>query len=146
MTFTIAQAAQRCGLTAHTLRYYDREGLLPFVSRSHSGIRIFKEEDFEWLTVITCLKDTGMHVKDIKTFIDWCLQGDDTIEQRLNLFTEQRKKVEAQLKDLKRHLKKIDYKIWYYQTAKEAGSVNVHKEIDKDCLKSETNLQKQKAA
>lgn len=132
MVYTISQVAEKSGLTAHTLRYYDKEGLLPFIDRSSSGVRKFKDEDFEWLAIITCLKDTGMQVKDIKTFIDWCLQGDETVENRLNLFKAQKEKVEAQIKELKKHLKKIDYKIWYYQTAKDAGTLDVHKKDLKD--------------
>lgn len=75
MTYTIAQAAQRCGLTVHTLRYYEKEGLLPYVERTAGGNRMFKEDDFKWLNTINCLKDTGMPIKKIKEFIDYCMQG-----------------------------------------------------------------------
>ena len=55
MTYTIGQVAQKMGLTAHTLRYYDKEGLLPFVRKSGSGQRVFSEEDLDWLVIIDCL-------------------------------------------------------------------------------------------
>ena len=64
-----------------TLRYYDKEGLLPFVERSSGGIRLFKDSDFEWLSMIACMKQTGMP----KTFIDLCMAGDSTISERPNL-------------------------------------------------------------
>lgn len=137
MFYTIAQVAEKFGLTAHTLRYYDKEGLLRFVDRTSCGARRFKDEDFEWLAVITCLKDTGMQVKDIKTYIDWCFEGDCTIEQRLEMFCKQKEKVNAQIKELKRHLKKIEYKIWYYEEAKKAGTLSIHKNIDNECIKEE---------
>lgn len=130
MYLTISQVAKECGLSAHTLRYYDKEGLLPFVDRSPSGMRQFKESDFEWLMIINCLKDTGMQIKDIKVFIDWCLEGDKTIEQRYRMFVEQKKKLEEQLKILSKHMEKIDYKIWYYRTALDAGTLDVHKKVE----------------
>lgn len=127
MTYTIAQAAARCGLTTHTLRYYDKEGLLPYVDRSESGIRIFKESDFEWLHVITCLKDTGMPIKKIKVFIDLCIQGDEALSERLEILREHKRDVEEQMSQLEKHMKTIDYKVRYYESAVEAGTESIHK-------------------
>lgn len=95
--------------------------MLPFVDRSDAGIRRFKDEDFEWLAVINCLKETGMSVKEIKIFIEWCLEGEKTFKKRLNLFLEQKKKVKEQMEVLNKYMEKIDYKIWYYQTALSKG-------------------------
>ncbi len=122
MAYTIAQAAKRCGLTAHTLRFYDKEGLLPYVDRTPGGIRSFKESDFEWLHVINCLKDTGMPIKKIKEFIDFCMQGDETLPQRLEIIRNHKKDVEAQMAQLKEHMETIDYKLRYYETAVAAGT------------------------
>ncbi|MBP2651393.1 MAG: MerR family transcriptional regulator [Firmicutes bacterium] len=137
MGYTVSKVAERTGLTISTLRYYDKEGLLPFVDRTAGGARNFKESDFEWLAVITCLKQTGMPIKRIKQFIDWCLEGDATLERRLNVFVEHKKEVNAQIAALKEYMKKIDYKIWYYETAISAGTEAVHngekcKLLDKD--------------
>lgn len=130
MAYTIAQAAKRCGLTAHTLRFYDKEGLLPYVERTPSGIRAFKESDFEWLHVINCLKDTGMPIKKIKEFIDFCMQGDEALPQRLEIIRAHKKDVEAQMALLENHMETIDYKLWYYETAVEAGTEDIHKKDD----------------
>lgn len=92
MPYTVGEMAKKMQVAPSTLRYYDKEGLLPFVERSQGGIRMFKETDFEWLSIIECLKQTGMSIKDIKIFIDWCLEGDATIEQRLTLIDQQRKR------------------------------------------------------
>ena len=126
MIYTIAQAAKKTGLTAHTLRYYDKEGLLPFVDRSPSGNRVFKDSDFEWLSIISWLKSSGMPIKNIKTFIDWCLEGDSSLEKRLNVFVEQKKIAEEKMAELENHLKTIDHKIWYYKTALAAGTEAIH--------------------
>lgn len=132
MYYTISQVAEKCGLTAHTLRYYDKEGLLPFVERSASGIRKFREADFEWLGIITCLKETGLPVKQIKQFIDWCIEGDSALAERYNVFVEQKRSIEKQMAVLQKHLDKVNYKIWYYKTALEAGTTSVHAE-DNNC-------------
>ena len=132
--YTVAQAARRTGLSVHTLRYYDREGLLPFVDRSPAGYREFKENDFEWLAVIACLKSTGMHVKDIKQFIDWCAEGDCTLEKRLTLFKKQRENVERQIAELQKHREKLNHKIRYYELACRAGTEQAVKGLDCESL------------
>jgi DNA-binding transcriptional MerR regulator len=129
MGYSIGQAAAKAGLTTHTLRYYEKEGLLPFVERTSSGLRSFKESDFEWLGVINCLKNTGMSIKDIKTFIDWCMEGDATLQKRLDMFKRQKELVEAQIDLLQKHIEKINYKVWYYETAVKAGTEAIHKSI-----------------
>ena len=70
MAYTIGEMAKRLGVPASTLRYYDKEGLLPFVERSAGGIRVFRESDFEWLRIIECLKKTGMSIKNIREYIE----------------------------------------------------------------------------
>ena len=86
--------AKLLNIPGSTLRYYDKEGLLPFVERSSGGIRMFQEKDYEWLKVISCLKKAGMSLKDIREYINLAMQGDDTIDERLALFEKQRKNLE----------------------------------------------------
>lgn len=126
MLYTVGEMAKKLNVAPSTLRYYDKEGLLPFVERSDGGIRMFKDEDFEWLHIIECLKKTGMSIKDIKTFIDWCIEGDSTIEQRLQLIDRQREAVQSQITQMQETLKTLDYKHWYYETAKAAGTCKIH--------------------
>jgi DNA-binding transcriptional MerR regulator len=118
--------AQKLDVAPSTLRYYDKEGLLPFVERSSGGIRMFKEEDMEWLRLLGCLKKAGMPLKEIRSFLDWSRQGDATISQRLELLEKQRQSVLDQQKQLEDTLLMLDYKRWYYQTAREAGTCAVH--------------------
>lgn len=129
MYYTISDISKKINISPYTLRFYAKEGLFPFVDRSESGIRMFKDKDFEWLFMIDCLKKTGMSLKDIKTFVEWGMQGDETIDQRLNMFQEQRKSVEAQISQLHDTLDVLEYKCWYYETAKAAGTTAVPREM-----------------
>lgn len=122
MTYTIGEMARLLNIAPSALRYYDKEGLLPFVKRSSGGIRIFDQQDYEWLQIIECLKKTGMQLKDIRRFIQLAMQGDETIEARLDLFIKQREVVKKQMEDLQETLDTVNFKCWYYETAKEAGS------------------------
>jgi DNA-binding transcriptional MerR regulator len=126
MKYTISEAAKKTNLTTHTIRYYDKEGLLPFVERTESGIRYFTENDMEGLAVINCLKATGMPIKEIKIFMDWCVQGDSTLKERYNMFLERKSAVQNQIEELEKALDKINYKCWYYKTAMEAKTENIH--------------------
>lgn len=125
MLYTIGEMAKKTGIPASTLRYYDQEGLLPFVERSGRGMRMFKDSDYEWLQIIECLKKTGMSLKDIKTFISMVLEGDSTIEPRLELICKQRESVLKQMEELQQTLDTLDYKVWYYETAKISGSTSI---------------------
>lgn len=125
MYYTIGEIAKKVNVSPHTLRFYAKEGLLPFVERSESGIRMFKDEDFQWLMIIECLKKAGMPIKDIKTLIDLTMEGDSTIEQRLEMFKKQKEAVEKQIAELQETLELLKYKCWYYETAKNAGTCAV---------------------
>lgn len=92
--------AKMLEVPASTLRYYDKEGLLPFVERSPGGMRMFQEKDFEWLQVIGCLKKAGMPLRDIRVYIELAMQGDDTIGERLALFEHQREVLREQMQQL----------------------------------------------
>lgn len=132
MVYTVGETAKMIGVAPSTLRYYDKEGLLPFVERSTGGIRVFKEEDFDWLKIIECLKNTGMSIKEIRQFIDWCIEGDKTIEKRLELIDRQRERVLMDIAKAQETLETLDYKHWYYETAKKAGTCDVHKTMKEE--------------
>ena len=123
MFYTISQLAEKLSVSAHTLRFYEKEGLLPSIQRDQSGNRLFSQADAEWLELLMCLKNTGMPLKEIKQFVEWLEQGDRSIKQRLALFQAQVEKVEQQIAELQRHLEILKYKRQFYQCAKELGSV-----------------------
>ncbi|MDF2478867.1 MAG: transcriptional regulator [Sphingobacterium sp.] len=135
MPYSIGEVAKMLNLTIPTLRYYDKEGLLPYLERTNSGIRVFNDSDLDTLKVIECLKATGMPIKDIKSFIDWCSQGDCTLQQRYDMFLERKAVVEAQLEKIKKTAETINFKCWYYKTALEAGTELIHKGTEKTISK-----------
>ena len=123
MTYTTAKAAEKIGISAHTLRFYDKEGLLPNVGRDEHGNRRFTDNDLQWLSLLQCLKNTGMSLKDIKRFAECTTIGDDTIDERLALCESQTENVKQQIAELQRYLGLLEYKLAFYQKAKELGSV-----------------------
>lgn len=125
MVYTVGEMAKLLGVTASTLRYYDKEGLLPFVERSSGVIRMFRESDIEWLRVIECMKKAGMSIKDIRQYIELALKGDDTIELRLMMFRRQKEVLQQKMAEMQHTMAMVEYKCWYYETAKAAGTVEV---------------------
>ena len=125
MLYTVGEMAQLLGIAASTLRYYDQEGLLPFVERSRGGIRMFTDKDYAPLKVIGCLKKSGLSIKEIKAFIRLAQEGDATLEQRLEIFRRRKAAVERQIAELQETLSLLEYKCWYYETACQAGTEDV---------------------
>lgn len=119
--YTIGQVAEMFGLPISTLRYYDKQGLFPRMQRV-SGIRRFSEIEIEALRVIECLKKAGMEIKDIRQFMDWCVEGAATYPKRKALLEEQKAHVEAEIERMKRTLDMLKYKCWYYTQAIKDGS------------------------
>lgn len=113
---TIGQVSEWFNLPISTLRYYDKEGLFPDLQRT-SGIRIFSDKEIEALRVIECLKKSGMEIKDIKTFMEWCARGSETYTLRKELFVNQEKAVVTEIVRLEKTLAMIKFKKWYYEQA-----------------------------
>ena len=122
MLYTVGEMAKVLDIPASTLRYYDKEGLLPFVERSKGGIRMFTEKDYEWLKVIECLKKSGLSIKEIRAFIDMTSRGDDSLRERFDLFDSRRRTVEKQIEDMRKTLALLEFKCWYYSRAIEDGT------------------------
>ena len=129
MPYSIGAAAAAIGVPTSTVRYYDKEGLLPFVGRSDSGLRVFQESDIESLRMIECLKRTGMSLKDIRQFMEWCHEGDSTLERRRSMFYARRDAVKEQIRELEATLDVVDYKCWFYENAVAAGSAEAPRQI-----------------
>ena len=119
--YMIGQVAEMFGLPISTLRYYDKQGLFPRMQRV-SGIRRFSETEIEALRVIECLKKAGMEIRDIRQFMDWCVEGAATYPKRKALLEEQKAHVEAEIERMNRTLDMLKYKCWYYtQVIKDGG-------------------------
>lgn len=119
--YTIGQVAEMFELPISTLRYYDKEGLFPEMQRV-SGIRQFGDKEIEALRVIECLKKSGLEIKDIKQFMQWCVQGSSTYPLRKQLFEKQRTQVENEIERLNKVLDMLKFKCWYYDEAIKDGN------------------------
>lgn len=119
--YTIGQVSEMFDLPISTLRYYDKEGLFPGMQRQ-SGIRKFSDTEIESLRIIECLKASGLEIKDIKQFMEWCTEGSSTYTKRKELFEVRRKVIEAEMAELQKSLDMIKFKCWYYETAIKDGN------------------------
>lgn len=119
--YSIGQVSKMFGLPISTLRYYDKQGLFPGVERK-SGVRAFKETDLEALRVIECLKKSGLEIKDIRQFMDWCMEGPSTYPLRRELFEKQKASVEAEIAHLNKILDMLRFKCWYYDQVMQDGN------------------------
>ena len=125
MSYSIGEVVKKTGLSAHTLRYYEKEGLLPFVEKNSSGMRAYSDEDLRWLSMIECLKDAGLQIKEIRLYIDLFCKGDSTLQKRLELFQNCRKRVEKEMKRLQTVLNKVRFKEILYKEAVKLGNYEV---------------------
>lgn len=122
----IGEISKKTGLSEHTLRFYEKEGLLSNVAKRRGGIRDYCDADLRQLGMIECLKKTGMSLAEIKQYLDWNKQGDKTIQQRYDMFLQRRAAVEQQLRDIQRTLVVVDFKIKYYARALRAGTMSIY--------------------
>jgi len=111
---TIQEVAQRTGLSAYTLRYYERAGLIPSVARQEGGQRRYSEESLRAFHFITCLRLTGMPIREIRDYMQAVQAGDETIPQRRAMLVKHREDVCQQIEDLNRCLGQLDYKLSLY--------------------------------
>lgn len=123
--FLIGDISAMYNISQDTLRYYDKAGLLPFVRKNKAGRREFTEDDLGYIEVIDCLKRSGIPVKEIAKFMDWCVEGDQTLPQRYQFMIEQEAALEKKIHELQAQLDFLRWKKWYYQTANEAGTEKV---------------------
>ncbi|BBM17304.1 transcriptional regulator [Enterococcus avium] len=123
--FLIGDITEMYGISQDTLRYYDKAGLLPFVKKNQAGRRVFTEDDLGYIEVIDCLKRSGIPVKEIAKFMDWCVEGDKSLPQRYAFMVEQEAVLERKIHDLQAQLDFLRWKKWYYQTANEAQTEKI---------------------
>jgi DNA-binding transcriptional MerR regulator len=112
---TIAEAATEADLSVHTLRYYERAGLLAPIDRNGSGHRRYTPEDVEWIVVCTKLRATGMPIRRIREYAELVRAGDGNESERLALLEAHREEVRDRLREVRRNLELIDYKIELYR-------------------------------
>ena len=112
--YSIQEVSQKTGLSPHTLRYYEKEGLISGVGRSQGGFRQYKDEDLERLGLVCCLKNTGMSIQEIARFIRLSNEGDRTLQERVELLRSHREHVLARMEEMQRHLDKVTWKLNFF--------------------------------
>lgn len=113
--YTVKEVSALTHLSPHAVRYYDDVGLLPFVARSTGNIRMFSEFDLAWLRLAHCLRITGMSIADVKHYVELCLLGDDTVEERAEIIFAQEAKLKAQMAELAQQMEILKKKKAHYQ-------------------------------
>jgi len=145
MYYSIGEVANATGIAISTLRYYDREGMFPNIERSNGGIRVFSDIEIETIRIVECLKASGLSIKDIKRFLDWCQEGDASLQKRRDMFRERLEAVKRQMEELQKTMDTIKYKCWYYDTALAAGTEEVPHNMPLEEMPEEIQRHKSKA-
>lgn len=121
MSYSIKEVAELMNVSTATLRYYDDEGLLPNIKRVN-GRRVFEEEDFKWLKLLSCMKEINMPIKKIREYVQLTQQGDSTLQARFEMILQQKQIILSQVEELNKCLKVFEFKEEYYKKAIAAGS------------------------
>ncbi len=112
---TITEVSRKYGLSADTLRYYERVGLIPKVNRNRSGVRNYTQEDCNWVEFIKCMRGAGLPIEVLIDYVEMFQQGDSTVNARKELLIDQRKALAEKIEEMKKTLARLDYKIDRYE-------------------------------
>lgn len=123
--YSVTQAAKILGLSVHTLRYYDSLNLFPFLRRNPNDKRLFSQADLQWAKLIECLRKADMPIKDVQHYVELCLQGDQTLEQRLDIISQQEQKLINTMDTLNKQIALLRFKKQYYEKAKYKKEKNI---------------------
>lgn len=111
MTMSIKQVAEKLDIAIHTIRYYDKMGLFPFIERDNNGYRCFTEDDLFWIELITCMRSVGMPIKTLQHIVELHMQGPETLPKRKEIFLDQKKKLLADKERTVQAIHKVDEKM-----------------------------------
>ena len=113
--YTIKEVADKMDISEHTLRFWAKSGFFPFLTRNDNNVRMFSENDLNWVRIVKCLRSVGTQKKDIKRYIDLCIVGDSTIKERYQIILDTKEKALEQMEELKKQLELLDYKENFYK-------------------------------
>ena len=114
---TIAEVSEKYQISADTLRYYEKEGLIPYISRSEGGVRNYTEEDCARIGFVKCMRSAGLSIEVLKQYFELFAKGKRTLKTRRDLLATEREKLRARVTELQDTLKRLDYKISVYDKA-----------------------------
>lgn len=144
--YTISEVSDILGISAHTLRFYDKEGLLPELAKGVNNQRLFGPQAMEWVCLIQCLRKTGMPLADIRGYIEACEQGDGTLGERYQMIKRQKERTREELKAVKERLKMLEYKEQYYKALIKGEEFHCNCPSVADLVKEKTRKKKQEIA
>ena len=113
--YTIKEVAEKMEVSEHTLRFWAKSGFFPFVTRDKNNIRMFSEDDLNWVKIVKCLRSVGTESKLVKRYVDLCIIGDSTINERYEIIKATKEKALKQMEELNKQLEMLDYKEDYYK-------------------------------
>ena len=113
--YTIKEVAEKANVSEHTLRFWAKSGFFPFIKRSETNVRLFDNNDLEWVKIVKCLRVVGMDTKSLKQYIELCVKGDSTIDERYKIISATKAKTQKQINSLKEQLSLLDYKENFYK-------------------------------
>ena len=113
--YTIKEVAKKMDISEHTLRFWAKSGFFPFIKRNKNNIRLFSDNDLDWVRIVKCLRAVGTENKAIKRYIDLCIKGDSTITERYEIIQATKLKAEQQMRGLQQQMDLLNYKEKYYQ-------------------------------
>lgn len=112
--YTIKEVAEKMDVSEHTIRFWAKSGFFPFIKRNQNNIRLFSDDDLNWVKIVKCLRSIGTETKLVKRYIDLCIIGDSTISERYEIIKTTKEKALKQMEDLKKQLELLDYKEEHY--------------------------------
>ena len=112
--YSIHEVSEKTGLSAHTLRYYEKEGVLRGVDRSQGGFRQYTDDDLESLGLVCCLKNTGMSIQEIARFMELTHEGEHTLQERVDLLREHRESMIRKMQEMQTYLEKVTWKLNFF--------------------------------
>ena len=113
--YTVKQVSDMMSISVHTIRFYDKERLFPYVERGENLERLFSDEDLLWVQLVQCLRLTGMPLADIRHYVELCQEGDCTIPERHEIMVKQKEKAELEAAAMQDRVKVLEYKVGFYQ-------------------------------
>ena len=129
MNYTIKQVSEMTGLSIPTIRYYDKEGLLPDLQRKESGYRVFSDRDLEAIDLIECFKESGLTIREIRHFMSLVREGDVTLEERLAIYQTRIARLEEKLTAVQNALEHSRRTLAFYEIAAKTGSEETAKDL-----------------
>ncbi|WAH39443.1 MerR family transcriptional regulator [Alicyclobacillus dauci] len=119
MAYTVKEVSEKTGVSRYTLRFYEKEGVLPHVGRDKNGVRLYIDSDIDWIETVQVLRSTGLPLAEIREYVELYKGGRKTLQQRKTLMTRQKNKVEEQISRLIKTLEKINYKLALFDAQEE---------------------------